>query len=62
MGTVKELTATFVRERETKNTIRFAEEENQEGPPIVGTIYIQKYALRRIGDPEKIVLTIRAGE
>lgn len=56
----KELVATFVQERETKNTIRFIEEET-DGPPIVGTLYVQKYALRQLGNPAKIVVTIKAG-
>lgn len=58
----KELTATFVQERETKNTVRFIEEESPDGPPIVGTLYVQKYALRRLGNPTKVILTIKAGE
>lgn len=56
----KELTIVLVQERETKNTVRFAEKENLEGPPVVGTLYIQKYALRRLGNPTEIVLTIKA--
>lgn len=62
MNTEKEIVATFVRERETKNTVRFAEQENEEGPPVIGTVYIQKYALKRLGSPEKLLLTIRADE
>jgi len=53
------LTVILERERETKNTVRFAEQENAEGlPPAVGTLYIQKFAVRRLGNPDKIKLTI----
>jgi len=39
-----ELTITFTRERETKNTVRFTEDERPGQPPVVGTLYIQKWA------------------
>ena len=41
--------ASFVFEKETKNTIRFSEicEENEN--PSIGTIYIQKSALEKLG-------------
>lgn len=62
MSAVKELTATLVQERETKNTVRFMEEETIDGPPVVGTLYVQKYALKRLGNPTKITITIKASE
>lgn len=62
MDTAKELTINFIQERETKNTVRFAEEESLDGPPVVGTLYVQKYALRRLGNPAKITITISAAE
>lgn len=53
------LTVTLTRERETKNTVRYAEEENTEGlPPAIGTLYVQKYAARRLGSPERIRIVI----
>jgi hypothetical protein len=40
------LEATFTLERETKNTYRYQEEPSGSGkPPIIGTLYIQKWAL-----------------
>lgn len=55
----KQLSATFSKEKETKNTIRFAEDVDNEAP-IVGTIYVQKYALNRLSNPSKIKVTIEA--
>lgn len=52
----------FQRERETKNTIRFEEVESQSGePPVVGSLYLQKWAVKRLGDPQKIRVTVDAG-
>ena len=48
----------FVLEKETKNTIRFQEAERPDGPPVIGTLYIQKFAIRQLGNPEKITVTI----
>jgi hypothetical protein len=33
-----------------------------DNPPIVGTIYIQKYALNRLGNPHKIKIAIEKTE
>lgn len=33
----------FVREKETKNTVKFAEVQTQGQAPIVGTLYLQKW-------------------
>jgi hypothetical protein len=49
----------FARERETKNTVRYQELEGDE-PPVVGTLYVQKFACKRLGDPEQLRLTIAA--
>ncbi len=50
-------------ERETKNTIRFEELENEEGnPPLIGTLYVQKWALKRLGNPEVLTLELEAPE
>lgn len=55
------MTATFVVEKETKNTIRFSEEP-ADGPPITNTIYVQKWAIANLGNPDKIRVTIEAVE
>jgi len=52
------LTLTFEKEKETKNTVRFQERERDDGPPIIGTLYVQKYALKQLGNPETLTVTI----
>jgi hypothetical protein len=37
------LKVTFDRERETKNTVRY--QEREEEPPVIGTLCVQKFAL-----------------
>jgi len=58
MATLK---ATFEVERETKNTIRFAEVEGN-GAPIIGTLYVQKWAVKNLKDGEvkRITVTVEA--
>jgi hypothetical protein len=53
------LELSFERERETKNTVRY-EEQVTDQPPVVGTLYLQKYALNRLGNPELLRVTIEA--
>ena len=53
------LELTFERERETKNTVRY-EERVTDAPPVVGTLYLQKYALNRLGNPDCLRVTIEA--
>lgn len=51
----------FDKEKETKNTVRFQEAENEQGePPLIGTLYVQKWALKRLGDPERIRVALVA--
>ncbi len=52
-------------ELETKNTIRFAEDEADQladypGTPVVGTLYLQKWAHAKLGAPEQITVGIEA--
>lgn len=49
-------TITFTKERDTKNTVRY-QEDFSEQPPIVGTIYLQKWALGQ-NPLEKLSITI----
>ena len=49
-------TITFTLERETKNTIRYAEASNGK-PPAIGTLYVQKWLLGN-NPPPKITVTI----
>ena len=46
----------FEFEKETKNTIRFTEVAEGE-PPIMGTIYVQKWAMKEV--PKKLKVTLQ---
>ena len=49
----------FEVEKETKNTIRYAEKAEGQ-PPVIGTIYVQKWALK--GTPKEMKVTLEAEE
>ena len=51
------LQVTLRRAKETKNTVRYEEPESGE-PPVIGTLYVQKWAVHRLEDPEAITVTI----
>jgi hypothetical protein len=51
---------TFTLERETKNTIRYAEDTNGK-PPAIGTLYVQKWLLGK-EPPKTLVITIAETE
>ncbi len=53
-------TLTVTAERETKNTVRY-QEEAQGKPPVVGTLYVQRWALGEPA-PQKLTVRIRAVE
>lgn len=53
------LTLTFRRDRETKNTVRY-EEVVSDTPSVVGTLYLQKWAHNRLGEPETITVQVAA--
>jgi hypothetical protein len=48
-------TLTFIREKETKNTVRFQEEPEAGQPPVVGTLYVAKWYA---GDTQRLAVTI----
>ena len=51
-------TLVFVTERETKNTVRFQEEANGK-PSVIGTLYVQRWALGQ-PLPQRLTVTIEA--
>ena len=51
-------TLVFVTERETKNTVRFQEEASGK-PPVIGTLYVQRWALGQ-PLPQRLTVTIEA--
>ena len=58
------LELTFQVEKDTKNTRRY-QEEASDGPSIVGTLYIQQWALRKLtgGDlPDRVRVTVTVDE
>jgi len=56
-GKIMEKTLVFCYEKETKNTIRF-QEKTEGQPPIIGTLYIQKWFLGSPA-PQQITVTIK---
>lgn len=50
-------TLRFSLEKETKNTVRFSEVPGTGAPPIVGTIYVQKWFFRG-SPPETLRVTL----
>ena len=49
----------FAREKETRNTIKYHEVAEQGKPPIIGTLYLQKWYA---GDCKELTLIIEKGE
>lgn len=50
-----EVTLTFEKERETKNTVRYQEKPSEGQPPVVGTLYVAKFWA---GTAERLTVTI----
>ena len=54
-----QLALRFTRERETKNTIRY-QELARDGEPVIGSLYVRKAELARLGDPDELTVIVRA--
>ena len=54
MGSLK---AILNKAKETKNTVRYEEPETDQ-PLLIGTLYVHKWAVERLEDPETITVTI----
>lgn len=50
------VTATMVRDKDTKNTVRYAEAGSD--TPAIGTIYLPKRSIEALGNPESITVTV----
>jgi hypothetical protein len=50
-------TLTFTHEKDTKNTVRFSEDGDEN---VVGTLYVQKAAHEALGSPTALTVTIDA--
>ena len=57
---MEEITRKFVFDRPTKNTVRYSEEPAGGEAPVVGTLYVQKWALGN-QPPQVIVITMKEG-
>ncbi len=55
-----DFTATFLFEKDTKNTYRYQEQPDGGQPPKIGSLYVQKWALPE--KPEKISVTVHVGD
>ena len=53
----KSKTVQFQKEKETKNTVKFAETQSQGEAPIIGTLYVQKWFA---GEATNIKVTVEA--
>ena len=51
------LQVTLRRTKETKNTVRYEEPETDQ-PLVIGTLYVHKWAIKRLEEPETITVTI----
>lgn len=51
----EKVTVVFAREKETKNTVRFQEKPAEGKPPIIGTLYVQKWFAN---DRDKMSVTV----
>jgi hypothetical protein len=49
----------FQKEKETKNTVRYEEKSEQGKPPVIGTLYVQKWFA---GERETIEIEISEAE
>lgn len=62
-----QITTNLSFDRETKNTVRFAEDETGQpvehpGANVIGTLYVQRFAWAALGRPQSITVTIDAAE
>lgn len=61
MANSKTVTVAFQREKPTPNTVRYAEVVEEGGEKLVGVLYIQKSTATKLGEPEKLLVTIAPG-
>jgi len=50
----------FAKDRETKNTVRYEELVDEMDVSKVGYLYVQKHALKELGFPETLKVTIES--
>ena len=60
----KKLELVFTVEKDTRNTRRYKEEAT-DGPPVIGTLYVQQWALRKLNGgslPGRVRVTVTVEE
>lgn len=62
MENEQSLRVIFTKEKETANTVRFQEVEEGSSGTVVGRLYMQKKALKQIGNPQMIIVQITSME
>lgn len=55
---VTNISLNFIKERETKGTWRYAEEVEDGGDAVVGTLYLKNHAVATLGHPETLTVII----
>jgi hypothetical protein len=62
-ATAEPLTISFTFEKETKGTIRYAEDAPADGSrPAIGTLYITKRALEALNTPKALLVTVESAD
>lgn len=56
--TVGSIRVIMGKEKETANTVRFKEPTKPGVPPKIGTLYVPKTTLEKLGNPEAIVVVL----
>lgn len=57
------VTAIFVQEKETKNSVRFEEEVDNGKEPVIGMyFYIKKSLHERLGKPDALEISVKVAE
>lgn len=52
---------TFRRGKETPGTFKYDEVTPKGAPPVSGSLYLKKYVVEQLGEPDTIKVTIEAG-
>ncbi len=60
MPLVANVTAKFTPAKETKNTVKY-DEIVDDKPPIIGSLYLQKYIVKQLGNPDELTVTVSVG-
>lgn len=59
MAKGKSLIVNFTKERDTKTTTRYSE-DGEKTDHTIGTLYVKQSALKKIGNPETLTVTIES--